>query len=664
MQPDKPAVLAPNLDNIPAALRGLRQFVCWRYDWDEKRGEWAKVPYSPAGFRASSTNPAHWRTFEEACAAYQHGGFEGIGFVFAAGGGIVGIDLDHVVDPETSKIAKWADQAINDFATYTEYSVSGTGVHMLIFGSFPENSRKRAGQVEIYQSARFFTLTGQTLFDCDVQPRQGELDSLRKSIFPAEVPDERKASTGTLSVKDADVLKALRQSTSGPAFDKLYSGDASDYVSETGQIDDSAADYGLIGFFKMVTKDAEQIARLMRSSGMERDKWDEKRPGGNWLTYTIARSLASGESHTLGQEIHLNGHANGVATAIPPKVEDDEEEATEEAEPPKPRYTLHHVSEAFEPQEPIPWVVEGMLTKGSVSLFVGSGGSKKTYTLLDMAVSVALGEPWLDFETVQGPVLVIDEESGNRRLKLRLAEVMRNHEAGPLTPIWYTTIEGFNLRLVSDVAAVRDLIRATRPTLVILDALVDLMPGADENAAQDVHPVFQALRSLAEEFACAIVVIHHANKNGSYRGSTSMQGAVDLLMMVKSAPKEPVVMFESEKARDTEPLNFSAFAEWNSLKATFALKSTKGDGPRVRFNKGELEVLRRLAKAEGHRLLLSYMTDHAETVSDISVRKAVRSLAERGYCRRCDAGGRGEKAEYALTSQTTTDELKKLGVLK
>jgi RecA-family ATPase len=68
---------------------------------------------------------------------------------------------------------------------------------------------------------------------------------------------------------------------------------------------------------------------------------------------------------------------------------------------------------------------------------------------------------------------------------------------------------------------------------VIVDALADVMPGRDENAVKDTAPIFLTLRKIAEETQCAIIVIHHSNKTGGYRGSSAIKGAIDLLLSVE-----------------------------------------------------------------------------------------------------------------------------------
>ena len=73
--------------------------------------------------------PETWGTFEEALAALERGGYDGIGFEFH-NNGIVGIDIDHAIDPATGEVSALAREIIGKMNSYTEFSPSGTGVHI------------------------------------------------------------------------------------------------------------------------------------------------------------------------------------------------------------------------------------------------------------------------------------------------------------------------------------------------------------------------------------------------------------------------------------------------------------------------------------------------------------------------------------------------------
>lgn len=241
---------------------------------------------------------------------------------------------------------------------------------------------------------------------------------------------------------------------------------------------------------------------------------------------------------------------------------------------------VHTGREMWEPQPPVDWVIEGLTSVGSTNLPYGEPGAKKTYTELVKAMCVASGLPFLGHAVKQGPVLIIDEESGHTRMVRRLRHVMLGMEGvQPDAPIYFVTLGNFNLGMKNDAdrEELIDLIEEYRPVLCIIDALSDVMDG-DENSKEYVHPIFQFLRrDIAEAFGTAVDVIHHANKNGGYRGSSAMRGAVDSMTAVCSAQGDSYVEFRMEKSRDAEPATYAAEATWednDDFETVFRLEPT------------------------------------------------------------------------------------------
>ena len=109
--------------------------------------------------RASSSDPETWNSFDSAVASVWS---DGVGYVFAAADPYIGIDLDDCRDPATGELASWAERRIDRIDTYTEVSPSGTGVHLIAHGHVP-GPRRRRGPVEMYDSGRYFTITGNIL---------------------------------------------------------------------------------------------------------------------------------------------------------------------------------------------------------------------------------------------------------------------------------------------------------------------------------------------------------------------------------------------------------------------------------------------------------------------------------------------------------------------
>jgi primase-polymerase (primpol)-like protein len=87
-------------------------------------------------------------TFKEALEAYKHAEFAGLGFMFSSGDPYTGVDLDDCV-AEDSEIELWALEIVRYFNSYTEFSATGTGLHIIVRGDVPN---RRKGDLEVYSS--------------------------------------------------------------------------------------------------------------------------------------------------------------------------------------------------------------------------------------------------------------------------------------------------------------------------------------------------------------------------------------------------------------------------------------------------------------------------------------------------------------------------------
>ena len=166
------AKLARPTIRVPASLRNLHQWVVWRYE-QRGGGKPTKVPHQIDGCLASSTDPHTWCSWDEALKAWQKNPrtWSGVGFVFSAADPFVGIDLDECL-LAAGKLKPWAQPIIDKFSgSYAEVSPSGRGIKIWVKGTLPGGSTAFPlgdGRVEIYDRARYFTVTGNHWAGSDV----------------------------------------------------------------------------------------------------------------------------------------------------------------------------------------------------------------------------------------------------------------------------------------------------------------------------------------------------------------------------------------------------------------------------------------------------------------------------------------------------------------
>jgi hypothetical protein len=274
------------LEVIPELLKVLPQWVAWRRE--EREGKPTKVPYDPKnGALAKVNDAATWSTFQDASACLDH--YDGIGFVLTPDDPFVGVDLDHVVDPVTGKIAPWALTILDQLHSYTEISPSGTGLRIFVQGTLPLGGRRK-GPLELYDAARYLTVTGHHVAGTPttIEPRHETLQHVHAAHFPIPpVNGHEPRPTQSVDLDDQRLLDKMLHALNGEKVRGLWNGNWSLYPSQ------SEGDMALCHHLAFwCGRDEARMDRLFRQSGLMREKWDAGRGGGTYGEETIAQACA------------------------------------------------------------------------------------------------------------------------------------------------------------------------------------------------------------------------------------------------------------------------------------------------------------------------------------------------------------------------------------
>ncbi len=206
MRVTKPRPLT--IENVPAELRERPQWIVWKY------ADGTKKPYQVTHWAARANDPTTWTSFADAVAAYERGGYEGVGYMFTKDDPFCGVDLDGCRDPETSETRPWAVAWLDMLASYCEVSPSGTGWKVFCRGRNPlptgKNCKlegepingKKPG-AEIYDHVRWFAITGLRGKYRDIVGSQDAIDEFVATYWPEPEPQPRAQSpapTGSLDV--------------------------------------------------------------------------------------------------------------------------------------------------------------------------------------------------------------------------------------------------------------------------------------------------------------------------------------------------------------------------------------------------------------------------------------------------------------------------------
>lgn len=174
---------------MPQAMRALPQWLLWRferYDGDKKP---RKVPYylsgrKRKGAQGSDEDRAELCSFDQAVQALERRHWDGVGFAFLPGDGLIGIDIDGAIDADTGEVTQRCQDIIAACASYTEWSPSGRGVHIIVAGESETFKDNRIG-LEVFCGRQFFTCTGRRWAGtpAEVAPlAEGTLRRLRATV--------------------------------------------------------------------------------------------------------------------------------------------------------------------------------------------------------------------------------------------------------------------------------------------------------------------------------------------------------------------------------------------------------------------------------------------------------------------------------------------------
>lgn len=257
-----------------------------------------KIPYTPTtGMKASTTNPATWVDFDTALACESN--YDGLGFVFT-NSPFAGVDLDNVGNEIKAFEKGDLNNIVGEFhealQTYMEISPSGNGVHFIVKGELPAGKRK-IGDVEMYETNRYFTVTGDQLGEYDgvnsdvTEPLKRLHNKYLGASDSAQVDCssfDALPSYGNELDSEA-VLQSLKKGKDGDKWiDLLMSGDWHKYGYPS-RSDAELAVVSKLGFFS--NYDKHVMDEIYKLSQLVDEKWE--RPSSPTKVYTLAKVIAN-----------------------------------------------------------------------------------------------------------------------------------------------------------------------------------------------------------------------------------------------------------------------------------------------------------------------------------------------------------------------------------
>ena len=288
---ERPRPVQP--ERIPGELRAYPQWVCWRYVPQRGSGKPAKQPVNPHTLHSAGVHWANtWGSFEEAYAVYDahqtERRIDGIGFVLTRDDPFVGLDLDHCITE--CGIDTAAQTMIEDMASYTEISPSGTGLRILVV--CPEfHLNARTPQLEVYSHSRFLTLTGHHL-----ERTPQTISAVTPAVLHALLPGRREPKVPTPVEHPSPIPEADGMALWAHIFahDKYGADHARRFQGDL-SLDRNDHSFSVIRLLNCLARwtdgDPGRMRSMMLLSPLANEKWLSKRGQGDWLDHQIADAI-------------------------------------------------------------------------------------------------------------------------------------------------------------------------------------------------------------------------------------------------------------------------------------------------------------------------------------------------------------------------------------
>ncbi len=209
------------------------------------------------------------------------------------------------------------------------------------------------------------------------------------------------------------------------------------------------------------------------------------------------------------------------------------------------------------------WLICGLWASAGVGLIGGPPKCCKSWLGLEMALSVASNTPCLGAYATrnQGKVLLFMAEDAASVVRSRFDALARHHAVALETlDLFVITESSLRLDLASHQRRLRETVAQIRPSMLLLDPLVRLH-RIDENSASEVSALLGFLRSIQREFQTAVVLVHHARKNGSVnqpgqalRGSSDLHAFGDSNLYLRRHRQQLVLTVEHRAAPSPKPI--------------------------------------------------------------------------------------------------------------
>lgn len=306
------------------------------------------------------------------------------------------------------------------------------------------------------------------------------------------------------------------------------------------------------------------------------------------------------------------------------------------------------------------WLVPGFLPAQGIGMLFGPSGSYKSFVALDMSLCLAFGiaGQW-NAPPVKNDVLFIAGEGPVATAKKRWPAWMEWQGQEFRTDHRFFILDRVPPFGDSDQweSVKADLAKLNvKPSLVVIDTLARLLVGLDENSAKDTTMVTGFLESLARQYECMVLVVHHTGKEErkGARGSSALTANMDVVLQTMKREGGMELRVRKQKDADVpdDPYYFRTqeYAQSIVLARTEALAESPKAGKVTAEWASREEVVAVLAAA-GEPLkigMLATMIADANNLIPAAVQSKLKANKDLAWLQRGDGYWQIPEVDYDL----------------
>lgn len=292
------------------------------------------------------------------------------------------------------------------------------------------------------------------------------------------------------------------------------------------------------------------------------------------------------------------------------------------------------------PEQPN-WLVEPLIPLGHLCFALAQAGVGKSLLVEDLAIDIVHGKSFCGFDTAEGDVLLIDQDTPGNTLQRRLIQFSRGAQCEKKHDLFVESMQGYSLADNTLITTIND-----HPTakLIIIDCLHSVCGHLNPNFTSDMS-ILARLKERCLTPEKTIIINHHISEKKDLTAEDLMSDNTHTMAMgnsaiIQQADTYYIVGAFSENGV-TNKLYLRPIAKRVSIKSkaiVLQMVHPNEEGERLEFlgeytpDMGEVEsdIITFFREQPGDRDVKRVFDEMGQLHGINAVRKALKSLTDRG----------------------------------